>query len=80
MEDLVTPEVGINTFQVDMAGEYKMTDKEIMAAMDKIAGLGGLAMLYAENGAIIQASLGPSIIDIFTQIYNCIPEIFQMNV
>ena len=31
-----------------------MTDKEIMAAMDKIAGLGGLAMLYAENGAIIQ--------------------------
>jgi len=56
MEDLVTPEVGINTFQVDMAGEYKMTDKEIMAAMDKIAGLGGLAMLYAENGAIIQES------------------------
>lgn len=56
MEDLVTPEVGINTFQVDMAGEFKMTDKEIMAAMDKIAGLGGLAMLNAENGAIIQES------------------------
>jgi len=56
LEDLVTPEVGINTFQIDMAGEHKMTDKEIMAAMDKIAGLGGLAMLYAENGAIIQES------------------------
>ena len=37
-----------------MAGEHKLTDKELMAAMDKISGLGGLAMLYAENGAIIQ--------------------------
>lgn len=56
LEDLVTPEVGINAFQIDMAGEHKLTDKELMAAMDKISGLGGLAMLYAENGAIIQES------------------------
>ena len=57
LEDLVTPEVGINTFQIDMAGEHKLTDKEMMAAMDKISGLGGLAMLYAENGAIIQVRI-----------------------
>ena len=54
LEDLVTPEVGINTFQIDMAGEHKMNDKQIMAALDKVAGLGGLAMMYAENSAIIQ--------------------------
>ena len=49
--------MGINTFQIDMAGEHKLTDKEMMAAMDKISGLGGLAMLYAENGAIIQVRI-----------------------
>merc|ERR1712180_245108 len=54
LDDLVTPEVGINTFQLNMNGQHRLKDKDMMNVMDKIQRLGGLVMLNAENGAIVK--------------------------
>lgn len=54
LDELVTPEYGINTFSLNMAGPNRLKDKQLIKAMEKIASLGGLAMLNAENGAIVK--------------------------
>lgn len=55
MEELVSSEVGINTFACFMAGQEKMMkDSELIETMDAVCKVGGLTMVFAENGDIVK--------------------------
>jgi len=54
LEELTGSECGVNTFVVYMSGKERMLrDAEMIEAMDNISRVGGLCMVYAENGDII---------------------------
>lgn len=54
MEELATSEYGVNIYHLSMAGRHMLKDNQMLDAMEKIARLGGLAMVYAENGEIVK--------------------------
>jgi len=54
MEQLSGPDYGVNLFTLNMAGEYRLKDNNLLTIMEKIGRLGGLAVLEAENGSIIK--------------------------
>jgi len=55
LEELVTPEVGINTFLLNLGGEHRLKDKPFLDTCQKIGEVGGLAMVNAENGVVVDS-------------------------
>jgi len=54
IEELTGSECGVNTFVVQMSGrERMMRDAEMIETLDNISRVGGLCMVYAENGDIV---------------------------
>lgn len=57
MEELTGSEYGVNTWMVYMSGkEMMMEDSELIETMNTVSRLGGMVMVAAENGDVIQVA------------------------
>ena len=55
MEELTSAEYGVNTFVSFMSGkQMMMNDPELIEVLDTVSKLGGVAVIHAENGDVIE--------------------------
>ena len=53
LEVLCTEDFGVNCFHMNMAGDNKMADSEMIEVLELTRQVGGLAQIHAESGEII---------------------------
>lgn len=54
MAELTSEEFGVNTFFMNMSGDQKLTDDELLRGFEACTKLGCLAQVHAESGEIIE--------------------------